>query len=406
MNSVSNLEESTGIKGYLLNFKRIQGTIKQLPEDFIVREILPDGKVIVDGSEIGSDVGGMYTHFVLWKRGLDTYSALKKIAAVCLLQEKDFGFAGLKDAQAVSLQRISVWGLQKNCLEKINIPNLRIINPIRRKFSISLGSLTGNQFQIIIRDISERVENEQLVRLHREALDRGFLNFFGLQRFGSKRPIMHIVGRYLLQEKYSDAIDTYLGNVSNFENEKITKLRERYLNGENPSNILKEYPKSYSFERTMIKGLVQRKSPERVISSLPQYYLRLAISAYQSYLFNITLQNLHMSKYPLLPETKIPLVGYSTDYSPLNEESRMFLKELLNKDNLNLNSFKHKHKMLRTKGIDRFAIVKPTNLNFTSSDSKKNVLQIEFNLTKGSYATMFLREVLQNNSINKESHSG
>ena len=406
MNFVSNLEESTGIKGYLLNFKGIKGTIKQIPEDFIVREILPDGKVIVDGSEIGSDVGGMYTHFVLWKRGLDTYSALKKIAAVCFLQEKDFGFAGLKDAQAVTLQRISVWGLQKNCLEKINNPNLRIINPIRRKFSIGLGSLTGNQFQVLIRNISEKIENKPLLKLRAEALDRGFLNFFGLQRFGSKRPIMHIVGRYLIQEKYSDAIDAYLGNVSNFENEKLTRLRERYLNGENPTNIMNEFPRSYSFERTMIKGLVKKKSPERVILSLPQYYLRLAISAYQSYLFNIILHNLHMSEYPLLPETMIPLVGYSTDFSSLQEESRVFLKEQLNKDNLNLNSFKHKHKMLRTKGIDRVAIVKPTNLNFTQSDSKKNVLQVVFNLTKGSYATIFLREILRNNAINGESHSG
>jgi tRNA(Glu) U13 pseudouridine synthase TruD len=156
----------------------------------------------------------------------------------------------------------------------------------------------------------------------------------------------------------------------------------------------------------MLKGLVKRKSPEKVILSLPQYYLRLAISAYQSHIFNIIVQNLHMSEYPLLPETMIPLVGYSTDFSSLNEESRAFLKEQLNKDNLNLNSFKHKHKMLRTKGISRAAIIKPTNLDFTLPDSKKNVLQVVFNLTKGSYATMFLREVLRNNTVKRESQSG
>jgi len=48
MSLVSNLEESTGIKGYLLGFRGIHGVIKQLPEDFIVREILPDGTVIFD----------------------------------------------------------------------------------------------------------------------------------------------------------------------------------------------------------------------------------------------------------------------------------------------------------------------------------------------------------------------
>ena len=395
MSTVSYLEESTGIKGHLLNFRKIQGVIKHLPEDFIVREILPDGQVIIDGSEIGSDVGGMYTHFVLWKRELDTYSALKKIALACHLHENDFGFAGLKDAQAVSLQRISVWGLQRNCLEKINIPNLRIINPIRQKFSIGIGNLTGNQFQVVIRDISEIIEKEIWLNFRREVMDRGFLNFFGLQRFGSKRPVLHLVGQYLLQEKYSDAIDTYLGNVSDFENEKLTKLRERYLNHENPSKIMNEFPRSYTFERTMLKGLVKRKSPERIILSLPQYFLRLAISAYQSFLFNIILQNLHLIKYPFLPETKIPLAGYSTDLSYLNEKSREILTECLNKDNLDLTSFRHKHKMLRTKGFDRAAVVKPTDLKLKFSDSGENNIQILFNLTKGSYATMFLREVLQ-----------
>jgi len=237
MSLVSNLEEFVGIRGFNLDFKGIQGVIKQFPEDFIVREILPDGKVIFDGSEIGSDVGGMYTHFVLWKRGLDTHSALKKIGKACSLEERDFTFAGLKDAQAVSFQRISVWGIQKNCLVKIDIPNLKIINPIRQKFSIPLGHLIGNQFQVKVRDISEEIENEQWLKFRREALDSGFLNFFGLQRFGSKRPILHRVGQYLLQEKYSCAMDSYLGSNSNFEHERISGFRERYRNGENPSNL-------------------------------------------------------------------------------------------------------------------------------------------------------------------------
>ena len=395
MNLISNLEESTGIKGHLLNFRGIQGIIKQIPEDFIVREILPDGTVIFDGSEIGSDVGGMYTHFVLRKRGLDTYSALRKIAKVCHLEERDFSFAGLKDAQAVSFQRISVWGEQKNCLEKINIPNLKIINPIRQKFSIPLGSLAGNQFQVKIQDISEKIENEQWLKFRREALDKGFLNFFGLQRFGSKRPILHLVGQYLLQGKYSCAIDSYLGAESNFEYEKISSIRERYRSGENPSDLLNEFPRSYSFERTMMNGLIKRKSPERIILSLSQYFLRLAISSYQSYIFNIILQDLHESKYPQLHETEIPLVGYATDLAALNEEIRFAVKDQLNKDNLNLNSFKHRHKLLRTKGFHRIAIVKPTGLKLMLSDSEKNTLQILFNLTKGSYPTMFLREVLR-----------
>ena len=51
------LEEEVGIKGFLFDFPGIGGEIKTSPEDFIVREILPDGLVITDGSEIGNDIG-------------------------------------------------------------------------------------------------------------------------------------------------------------------------------------------------------------------------------------------------------------------------------------------------------------------------------------------------------------
>ncbi|MHA2387760.1 MAG: tRNA pseudouridine(13) synthase TruD, partial [Candidatus Hodarchaeales archaeon] len=265
------LEKQVGITGHYLQFSGVGGIIKQFPEDFIVNEITPSGKILTTGMEIGDDIGGMYVHFTLWKRGLDTNSALKRICNLCGHNEKDFGYAGLKDAQAVTFQRISVWAGQKGCLERINLPDLKVINPIRQKFGIAIGDLIGNHFQVKIRNIQRKVDDLELNSFCSDAETNGFLNYYGLQRFGSKRPILHKFGQYLLEEQYSLAIDLYLGASSEFENENITKIRQMYNEEESLEEIFELFPSAYSFERRMLSGLMKGSSKERIIKSFPMY---------------------------------------------------------------------------------------------------------------------------------------
>ncbi|PWI49177.1 tRNA pseudouridine(13) synthase TruD [Candidatus Heimdallarchaeota archaeon B3_Heim] len=394
MTESASLEEQVGIKGHNLTFAGVGGIIKLLPEDFLVHEILPNGEILYTGDEIGKDVGGMYVHFVLWKRGLDTNSALKRISKLCHHNEKDFGYAGLKDAHAETIQRISVWSGQKECLGDINLPNLKILNPIRQKFGISIGDLVGNRFQVRIRNTQRNVNHSEWKTVCSESESNGFLNFYGLQRFGSKRPILHKFGRYLLQEKYSLAIDSYLGTESKFENEKISSLRKMYVKKESLAEIYALFPYTYSFERRMLSGLMKRSSPEKIIRSFPIYFLRLAISAYQSFIFNKLLSKLHTKRYELLSQLRLPIIGYSTNMSTLPLEIKSLLQDFLAFDNLNLKSFNHEIKKLSSKGTERAAIVKPSDVKITSNLAKNDDVQIHFSLPKGSYGTMFLREVI------------
>jgi tRNA pseudouridine13 synthase len=346
--------------------------------------------------EIGDDIGGMYVHFTLWKRGLDTNSALKRICNLCGHNEKDFGYAGLKDAQAVTFQRISVWAGQKGCLERINLPDLKVINPIRQKFGIAIGDLIGNHFQVKIRNIQRKVDDLELNSFCSDAETNGFLNYYGLQRFGSKRPILHKFGQYLLEEQYSLAIDLYLGASSEFENENITKIRQMYNEEESLEEIFELFPSAYSFERRMLSGLMKGSSKERIIKSFPMYFLRLAISAYQSFIFNKILSNLHSQGYQILSKMKIPIIGYSTDISKLPLEIKALLQDFLNEDDLTLRSFSHQIKKLSSKGTERAAITKPSRVKMLADYSEDDSIQVHFSLSKGSYGTMFLREVMKN----------
>ena len=395
MTDNGNLEEVVGIKGYLLNFPGIGGEIKSVPEDFIVREILPNGSVINDGSEIGNDVGGMYIHFILWKRGIDTYSAIKKIGRICHHNEADFSFAGLKDAQAESFQRISVWAGKRECLIGINLTDMRIINPIRQKFAISIGDLVGNQFQAVIRNLQRSLSIQQWGNFRKEAESTGFLNFYGLQRFGTKRPILHLVGKHILREEYLDAVNVYIGSTSKLENEKITLLRQLYNEKNSSSRLFDQFPSSYSFERMMLRGLKKKKSPERILKTLPKYFSRLALSAYQAFIFNKILQHIYENYDAIHPHLKLPVVGYSTDLATLDVKIREAVNEYLSIDGLSLQSFKHKYENFSSKGTIRSAIVKPRNLKLNFISKAEDKIQALFELPKGSYATIFLRELMK-----------
>ena len=50
--------------------------------------------------------------------------------------------------------------------------------------------------------------------------------FFGYQRFGSRRPITHLVGKSIIQGNYDDALDYLLNFSSKYDSEKNNELRK------------------------------------------------------------------------------------------------------------------------------------------------------------------------------------
>ncbi|UCG90461.1 MAG: tRNA pseudouridine(13) synthase TruD, partial [Candidatus Heimdallarchaeota archaeon] len=327
------IESNIGIHGYSTpQFLGIGGIIKQRNEDFIVREIPPSGKPIFDGSEIGEDLGGMFIHCCLWKTGLDTFSAIRKLSTSWKIAEKDFGFAGLKDAAAETYQRISIWNIDKRRIYNTNLPKIKVFHPIRQKFAVKIGDLLGNFFEIIIRNNRREWSNEEWEHFKVHLESNGVLNFYGPQRFGTKRPILHLIGKLLLQEKYSEAITKYLGETSPLENERITKLRQEYLETHSYSRLRLEFPYSYRIERVLLRGLMRHHSAKRIILNLPKSFLKLTISAYQSYIFNEILSYLNETCFPLPSDIIIPLPGFRTIPEQASDEIWEKLTALLEED--------------------------------------------------------------------------
>src|SRR5205823_10871370 len=96
------------------NIPGIGGTLKTRPEDFFVQE-LP----LYEPSGQGEHV---YAEFQ--KIGLSTFDAIDRIGRALYVQSRDIGYAGLKDARAITRQIFSIPNTTEAAVMKLKIPNI------------------------------------------------------------------------------------------------------------------------------------------------------------------------------------------------------------------------------------------------------------------------------------------
>lgn len=151
----------------------IGGTIKAIPEDFVVEEI-PSYEPSGEGD-----------HLFLWieKRGVAAEELTRHIARSIGISTDDVGVAGMKDRHAVTRQFVSVPNAVADRVDAINSSNVQVLSVRRHTQKLRTGHLRGNRFRVLVRDVAP--DADQLAAPVLEALRRqGLPNFFGEQRFG------------------------------------------------------------------------------------------------------------------------------------------------------------------------------------------------------------------------------
>lgn len=166
----------------------IDARYKADPDDFFVEEVPL------------YEPAGAGEHVWIWieKRGIATFRAVEMLAAALGRRQKEIGFAGLKDAAAVTRQWLSLQDADEVALAAFDArPELRVLQVTRHANKIKLGHLRGNRFRIELR--GARVEDVGAVRSNLDHMARhGVPNFFGEQRFG-KRGANLDKGMWILQ---------------------------------------------------------------------------------------------------------------------------------------------------------------------------------------------------------------
>ncbi|WP_340818887.1 tRNA pseudouridine(13) synthase TruD [Methanolobus sp. WCC4] len=426
------IEKKMGIDLYSTDTSGIGGVLRQVPEDFIVREIT--------NREEGDS--GKQLILELTKTNWDMHHLIRDMSRKLGISQKRIGFAGTKDKRARTTQKISIYDISKEDIEGFYLKDVELKVIGRSKRSIGLGDLYGNEFMITIRDID--LSQDELEKELKKTTDEivsfgGVPNFFGIQRFGAIRPVTHLVGEQLLKGDFEKAALTYIAQSFPDETDDVKEARDFVMETRDFVEGLKIYPLRLRYERAMMHYLVE--NPGDFAGSfgvLSNNISRMFIHAYQSYIFNRIIcrrieKGLALDKaYPGdiicfknkegLPDvTKMqkadednvagmnnllkrrrafitaPLVGYETEFA--SELSGEIEKEMFEETGMEQEDFKISQiSDLSSKGLRREILLYCEPVYETGEDELnpgKSKVTLTFSLPKGSYATTVLREYMK-----------
>ncbi len=379
-----------------LNKKRARADYKKRPEDFLVREIMPDGTVLdPDNPPRDYPQKGRHAHYILEKRNWDQFKAIAYIASALGVPASKIGWAGTKDKYAVTVQRISI-PLPEGEHPDPGLKDIRLV-PLGRGPAIRLGDLWGNRFRIVLWPHGRR-ERDTLMRACTSLLDRRclFPNYYGIQRFGEVRPITHIVGREILRGRYENAVRDYVCLVFPGEKEEHKEFREKAremleTGSVRPGDL--DIPEELHYERLMLEHLARNPGDyEGAIRRLPPNLSRMFVHAYQSHLFNKTLSIL-VREGVVDPRLVVPVVGYKSR-PPRDERVRKTLSLVLGEEQVSPRMFRLEGKLsyLSATGSERRAYERARHPGIR--EERDGSIVLSFDLPRATYATTLLNELL------------
>lgn len=272
------LEQALGMCWYASSTEGVGGRLRSTAEDFVVEEV-PD----LPGGE------GPFLLCTLTKRNWELQRAVKEIASSLGISHKRIGWAGTKDKHAVTTQTISLYGVTPEEIASVSLGDLSLTVIGSANGGLSLGSLIENRFTVVIRNCIEEGLAEKVSEVT-EVCSQGIPNYYGVQRFGVIRPITHIAGELLIQGDYEGAVGAYVGKSSPDEDPVVAAARDEYLETRDPQLALRHLPVHLRYERSMLHHLTNHPADYLgALQALPPKLLSMLVSAFQSYLFNMTL---------------------------------------------------------------------------------------------------------------------
>lgn len=310
--------------------------IKQVPEDFIVKEI--SNKQFKDK--------GKFFYFLLKKKNRNTLDVVKEISRRLNIKERQIGFAGNKDKQAITEQVLSVLYQYKNKVLQMDVKECNITPLGFGNEPISLGDLKGNYFEIVVRNVDKKFKSKTITHIH---------NYFDTQRFGTNNKD---IGKFLIKKRFKEAAQL-------IKDKKVDDYLQKY--------------------------------PNDAVGALKQISIRMLrfyIHAYQSWLWNETLT---MFLGQADSNSEIPLVGFGTelDDGKLDE----IIRRLMSKEQITTKDFIIRAiPEISVEGGMRKAIVDVNNLvmgqpELDELNRGQMKIKLSFSLSKGSYATMVVKSL-------------
>uniref|UniRef100_A0ABK0LQZ0 Pseudouridine synthase 7 n=1 Tax=Rattus norvegicus TaxID=10116 RepID=A0ABK0LQZ0_RAT len=356
---------------------------------------------------------GSYCHFVLYKENKDTMDAINVLSKYLRVKPNIFSYMGTKDKRAITVQEIAVLKISAQRLAHLNkcLMNFKLGNFSYQKTPLKLGELQGNHFTVVLRNITGT--DEQVQQAMHSLQQTGFINYYGMQRFGTTAVPTYQVGRAILQNSWTEVMDLILKPRSGAEKGYLVKCREEWAKTKDPASALKKLPVKRCVEGQLLRGL-SKYGLKNIVSAfgiIPRNNRLMYIHSYQSYVWN-SMVSRRIELYGLKPVPgDLVLKGVSEAY-----------REMLAADNLDIDNMRHTIRDYSLSGAYRKIIIRPQSVSWEvvayddpkiplfntdvdnlegkpppvfASEGRYRALKMDFSLPPSTYATMAIREVLK-----------
>lgn len=380
---------------------RIKGYLYTKLEDFEVCEITDNTRydtkaynsIVTTGIEKKIPC---YLKFTLVKKGISTFEAIDRLSKGLQISPYQIQHNGLKDTFGVTTQQISIYCNNMfilNKLKKIRFKRFFLKNLKISQKKCKIGSHWGNHFRIIVR--KPNYDTSSLESIHTTIR---IPNYYDNQRFGIRQN-NHKIGKLIILGKYEQALKKFCIDFNNETQNKII-LRKKI------KRAWKNWKKCYGLVKNELDFIDEKKffaylidNPNDFLGALKQTSLcKFFLHSYHSFLFNKALTTLLKPNNSCSIST-IPSLGHDTKFS--NRLVKKIYNVIMKKEKIKLSSFKIKDdSSLSLNGNNRNIFFEISNFSYKTDEDKNLIL--EFNIPKGSYASLFLDYIIDNLSKNKK----